>query len=73
VLGADHPHTLTSRNNLAYAYESAGRLAEAIVLYGATLTDCERVLGADHPTTTAVRENLRIARVRSIRQVTLPH
>ena len=25
VLGADHPQTLASRNNLAYAYESAGR------------------------------------------------
>ena len=26
VLGADHPNTLTSRNNLAYAYQTAGRL-----------------------------------------------
>ncbi len=24
VLGADHPQTLTSRNNLAYAYQAAG-------------------------------------------------
>ena len=30
MLGDDHPDTLTSRNNLAYAYESAGRLDEAI-------------------------------------------
>ncbi|MHB1432908.1 MAG: tetratricopeptide repeat protein, partial [Streptosporangiaceae bacterium] len=36
VLGPDHPDTLTSRNNLAGAYESAGRLGEAIPLYQAT-------------------------------------
>ena len=29
VLGADHPATLASRNNLAYAYESAGDLGRA--------------------------------------------
>ena len=51
VLGAGHPDTLTSRNNLAYAYESAGRLEEAIPLYERTLSDRERVLGAGHPDT----------------------
>ncbi|MER7548348.1 tetratricopeptide repeat protein, partial [Spirillospora sp. NPDC127506] len=45
--GADHPDTLTSRNNLAYAYESAGDLGRAIPLYEQTLTDSQRVLGAD--------------------------
>ncbi|MGW5317831.1 tetratricopeptide repeat protein, partial [Nocardia thailandica] len=50
--------TLASRNNLAGAYESAGRLAEAITLYEQTLTDRERVLGPDHPTTLASRNNL---------------
>ncbi|MEU1827517.1 tetratricopeptide repeat protein, partial [Streptomyces abikoensis] len=30
VLGADHPDTLASRNNLAYAYESAGDLGRAV-------------------------------------------
>ena len=34
-----HPATLTSRNNLAAAYESAGRLGEAIPLYQQTLVD----------------------------------
>ena len=29
VLGDTHPDTLTSRNNLATAYQAAGRLAEA--------------------------------------------
>ncbi|HTP16652.1 MAG TPA: tetratricopeptide repeat protein [Streptosporangiaceae bacterium] len=27
VLGSDHPQTLTSRNNLAYAYKAAAGLA----------------------------------------------
>jgi len=32
VLGADHPDTLKTRNNLANAYEVAGRTAEAITI-----------------------------------------
>lgn len=32
LLGPDHPHTLTTRNNLANAYRSAGRTNEAIPL-----------------------------------------
>ena len=58
VLGDDHPDTLTSRNNLAYTYESAGRLDEAIDLYEQILTDRRRVLGDDHPDTLASRNNL---------------
>jgi hypothetical protein len=49
VLGATHPNTLTSRNNLAAVYDDAGRLDEAIPLYERTLTDSERVLGDTHP------------------------
>ncbi|MFD6306915.1 tetratricopeptide repeat protein, partial [Streptomyces sp. NPDC060223] len=49
LFGTDHRETLTSCNNLAYAYESAGDLARAIPLYEATLIDRERVLGTDHP------------------------
>ena len=58
VLGADHPRTLTSQGNLAGAYESAGRLEEAIPLYEQTAADSERVLGADHPDTLTSRNNL---------------
>ena len=61
VLGADHPDTLTSRNNLAGAYASAGRLDEAIPLSERTLADRERVLGADHPDTLTSRNNLAYA------------
>ncbi len=58
MLGADHPDTLTSRNNLAGAYQAAGRLGEAIPLFEQTLADRERVLGADHPDTLTSRNNL---------------
>ena len=58
ILGDDHPQTLTSRNNLAYAYYSAGRLDEAITLYEQVLADSVRVLGPDHPQTLASRNNL---------------
>jgi hypothetical protein len=61
VLGADHPQTLTSRDNLADAYRDAGRTAEAITLHEQTRADRERVLGADHPHTLASRHNLAAA------------
>jgi tetratricopeptide (TPR) repeat protein len=58
VLGPDHPHTLASRHNLAYAYREAGDLGRAIPLYKQTLADRERVLGPDHPDTLGSRNNL---------------
>jgi len=61
TLGPDHPRTLTSRNNLAVAYESAGRLDEAIDLFERTLADHERVLGPDHTHTLTSRGNLAVA------------
>ena len=61
VLGADHPDTLTTRSNLALAWQAAGRTAEAITLYEQTLPDMERVLGADHPDTLTTRSNLALA------------
>ena len=61
ILGPDHPDTLTLRNNLAYAYYSAGRLGEAIPLFEEVLADRVRVLGDDHPSTLASRNNLACA------------
>ena len=58
TLGPDHPRTLASRNNLAHAYRSAGRLKEAIDLYERTLEDRERLLEPDHTDTLASRNNL---------------
>ena len=61
TLGPDHPRTLAARNNLANAYQSAGRLDEAIDLHEQVLADRERVLGPDHPHTLTSRSNLAIA------------
>ena len=61
VLGETHPNTLASRNNLALAYRSAGRLDEAIPLLERTLADYERVLGETHPNTLTSRNNLALA------------
>ena len=58
LLGPDHPDTLASRNNLAGAYESVGRLTEAITLYEQVTKDSARVLGEDHPDTLTSRNNL---------------
>ena len=58
TLGPDHPHTLGSRNNLANAYQDAGRLDDAITLYGKTLEDFENLLGPRHPSTLISRSNL---------------
>ena len=49
MLGEDHPDTLTSRNNLADAYQAAGDLGRAIPLFEQALADRGRVLGEDHP------------------------
>ena len=61
ILGKDHPQTLTCRNNLACAFESAGRLTEAIPLYEQVLADRIRVLGEYHPQTLTSRNNLACA------------
>ena len=58
VLGPDHPDTLKSRDSLSGAYESAGRLVEAIYTKKELLPDCKRVLGPDHPDTLKSRDSL---------------
>ena len=60
-LGADHPVTLTSRNNLAAIYLDAGRTAEALALHEANLKPYESKLGHDHPDTLTSRNNLAAA------------
>jgi hypothetical protein len=51
VLGVEHPYTLSSMANLAFALKEQGRRAEAINL----LQNCERlqmkILGIRHPDT----------------------
>ncbi|WP_433720976.1 tetratricopeptide repeat protein [Actinoplanes sp. CA-051413] len=61
VLGDNHPDTLTSRHNLAGAYQAAGRVAAAIELFEQARTDRQRVLGDDHPDTLASLNDLAFA------------
>jgi hypothetical protein len=58
VLGAEHPDTLTTRNNLAGWTGEAGDAAGARDQFAALLSIRERVLGPDHPDTLATRTNL---------------
>ena len=56
-MGAEHPQTLVSVNNLAGLYERQGRYGEAEPLYRRAVLGAERVLGADHPNTKIIRAN----------------
>ncbi|MFJ8134328.1 tetratricopeptide repeat protein, partial [Streptomyces hydrogenans] len=58
LLGPDHPHSLTSRGNLAQWRGEAGDPAGAADAYTELLDDCLRVLGPDHPHTLTSRGNL---------------
>ena len=66
MLGEHHPNTLSSRNNLASAYQAAGDLGRAIPLYEQTLTDSERVLGEDHPLLSVESPSSKRPRYRSV-------
>lgn len=58
LLGAEHPHTLGTRNNLAVALSSQGNHAEAEVEHREVMVIRERMLGAEHPDTLRSRNNL---------------
>ena len=59
TLGPHHPDTLNSRNNLAVAYQDAGRLHEAITLYEQNLDDRTRTLGQHQPERKHSQTNIR--------------
>lgn len=61
ILGPEHPETLVSRSNLAYAYAEVARFDEAVPLYEAVVDGRQRVLGATHPDTLTTRNNLAYA------------
>jgi hypothetical protein len=50
-LGADHPDTLTSVNNLAFTWKASGRETKAVRLIEECIQSQKRVLGLDHPYT----------------------
>jgi hypothetical protein len=58
TLGAEHPDTLTSRNNLAGVLSRQGELQQAAEPYRAVLEILERTLGAEHPDTLTTRHAL---------------
>ncbi len=57
VLGARHPDTALSLNNLAYLYEAQEKLGKAEPLYERALAILKRILGPDHPYTLTVQNN----------------
>jgi serine/threonine protein kinase/tetratricopeptide (TPR) repeat protein len=59
-LGPVNPDTLASMNNLAMAYEHAGKLDLALALYVETLRLRKATLGADQPDTLTSMNNLAV-------------
>jgi tetratricopeptide (TPR) repeat protein len=57
-LGANHPATAASLNNLAELYSSIGKYAAALPLSERALQICEQQLGANHPATATSLNNL---------------
>jgi tetratricopeptide (TPR) repeat protein len=57
VLGAEHPDTARSLNNLARLLRDQGDLAGARPLFERALAINEKVLGPEHPETNRVRYN----------------
>jgi tetratricopeptide (TPR) repeat protein len=58
ALGAEHPFTATSLNNLAELYSTQGRYTEAEPLYRRALEIREKVQGPGHPDTAVSLNNL---------------
>ena len=60
MLGADHPETATSLNNLAGLYRAQGLYVEAGPMVMEAVEIIERVLGAEHPNTIITHENYEV-------------
>ncbi len=58
VLGAEHPDTLSSANNLAASLSGQGKYAEAEPMLLAALASLQRVLGPAHPDTLETASSL---------------
>ena len=58
AVGFSQPNTLIARNNLAFAYQTVGRLDEAITLHQQNLKVLTDILGPDAPDTSPLRNNL---------------
>ncbi len=58
ILGAEHPDTAASYNNLAWVYGRQGKYKEAEELYKKAILIKEKVLGEEHPDTAVSYNNL---------------
>jgi tetratricopeptide (TPR) repeat protein len=58
LLGADHPDTLSTMNNLARVYKARGRYEDAETLYQRVLQARRRTLAADHSQTLTTMNDL---------------
>ena len=58
VFGKEHPHSLTSMNNLAHTYHGLNRVQEAIELMAETAGLRNKILGPNHHDTIKSTENL---------------
>jgi hypothetical protein len=61
VLGADHPDTLVSANNLASCLRALGDAAAALPLFRRAAEGMERLYGPDHPSMRTIKASLEIA------------
>jgi hypothetical protein len=64
VLGAEHPATLTSANNLAWSLSGQGKHLEAEQMLLAAFASLQRVLGPTHPHTLTMASRLEHMRAR---------
>ncbi|KAF2628861.1 kinesin light chain 1 [Macroventuria anomochaeta] len=58
ALGPEHPHTLTSMNNVALALNGQGKYAEAETMHRETLRLSKKVSGDEHPDTLKSMNNV---------------
>jgi tetratricopeptide (TPR) repeat protein len=61
ALGKEHPHTLTSVNDLALALQDQGKYEAAEQMYRRALDGYEKALGKEHPHTLTSVSNLALA------------
>jgi Flp pilus assembly protein TadD len=65
ALGTEHPETLSSRADLAYALMNQGKFSEAESTFREVIKLQDRVLGPEHPDTLSACSNLAYVLARS--------
>jgi len=58
ALGAEHPDTASTYNNIAGIYQDQGDYEKALAWYGKALAIREKALGAEHPDTASTYNNI---------------